>query len=68
LRAPCLRHEAVDNTVKYDAIVEAFFHQFLDARDMAGREIRPHFNFDIAFGGLQRQRIFWLGHRTPFHK
>src|SRR2546428_8069 len=50
-----LRHEALDDAVKRDAIVEALAHQFLDACDMAGGEVRPHQNDDLALGGLQRQ-------------
>src|SRR6516164_8199559 len=57
-----LRHEALDDAVKRDAIVEALAHQFLDARDMAGGEVRPHQNDDLALGGVQRQRIFGVGH------
>ena len=62
LRASRLRHEAVDDAVKDDAVVEAVAHQLLDARDMTGREVGPHFDHDIALGGLQSQRIFRLGH------
>ena len=57
-----LRHEALDDAVKRDAIVEALAHQFLDACDMAGGEVRPHQNDDLALGGLQRQRILGVRH------
>jgi len=62
LRATGLRHETVDDAVKHDAIVEAVAHQFLDARDMPGREVRAHLNNDLAFGGLKRERVLSVGH------
>src|SRR5262249_57405679 len=52
-----LCHEAIDDTVKRHAIVEALAHQLLDARDMAGGKIRPHQNDYLALGGLQSQMI-----------
>src|SRR5262249_49104795 len=57
-----LRHEAIDDTMKRHAIVEAVAHQLLDARDMAGGKIRPHQNDDLALGSLQRQRILGIAH------
>ena len=42
VRAAGLRHEAVDDAVEDDAVVEALAHQFLDARDVAGREVGTH--------------------------
>ena len=53
VRAAGLRHEAVDDAVKHDAVVEAVAHQLLDARDMAGREVRAHLDDDLALGGLE---------------
>ena len=57
VRAAGLRHEAVDDAVKDDAVVEAFVDQPLDVRDMAGRDRRVHLDDHRAFGGLERQRV-----------
>src|SRR5579862_2576253 len=68
LGATGLRHEAVDDPVKHDAVIEALFHQFLDAGDMAGRQVRAHGDHHIALGGFQRERVFRLCHRVkPFN-
>src|SRR5262245_38401799 len=67
VRAAGLRHEAVDHAMKDDPVVKAVLHQFLDARDMSRRKVRTHLDHDFTFGGLQRQRIFWLRHNTPSH-
>ena len=60
-----LRHEAVDDAVEHDAVIGAFARQFLDARDMAGRQIGQQFDDDIALGRLHDQRVLAvldLGH------
>jgi hypothetical protein len=54
--------------VKHDTVVEPIFHELFDARDMTGRKIRPHLDYDFSLGGFQRQRIFGLRHLTPFRK
>src|SRR3974390_836577 len=64
MRAPCLRHETVDDAVEHDPVVEARFHQFLDARDMPRCKVRPHLDHDLPFGGFQCQRVFRLCHCT----
>src|SRR5690242_14499753 len=64
LRAAGLRHEPVDHPVKYDPVVEPVLHQFLDARDVPGREFGTHLDHHIALGGLESQRVFRLGHFT----
>ena len=42
-----LGHEAVDHAMEDDAVVEAFAHQLLDARDVAGREVGPQLDDDL---------------------
>ena len=62
LRAAGLRHEAVDHAMEDDAVVKALAHQFLDARDMAGREVGTHLDDDVALGGFELQCVFGFGH------
>src|SRR5206468_4278317 len=62
VRATGLRHEAVDDAVEYDAVVEAFAHQLLDARDMAGRKLRSHLNDHPALGGFEDHGVLRVGH------
>jgi hypothetical protein len=62
MRAAGLRHEPVNDAMKYDAIVEALAHELLDAGDMAGCEVRPHLNDDLPLGGVERQAILGVGH------
>src|SRR6185312_16430205 len=45
-----LRHEAVDDAVKDDAVIETLARQLLDARDMVGREIGSELDDDAAGG------------------
>src|SRR2546423_8951009 len=62
LRTAGLRHKALDHAMEHDAVVKAFAHQFLDPRDVAGREVRAHFDGDGALGGLKNQSIFGVSH------
>src|SRR5262249_334892 len=62
VRTAGLRHEALDHAMEYDAVVKPFAYQFLDARDMAGREIGSHFDGDCAFGGVEYQRVLGICH------
>src|SRR5581483_6303249 len=62
MRAAGLRHEAVDHAMEHDAVVEAFAHQFLDAGDMVGREIRTHLDGHGALCGFKDQSIFGNSH------
>jgi hypothetical protein len=39
--------------MEHDAVVKALAHQFLDPRDVAGREIGPHFDRDRSLGGFK---------------
>ena len=62
LRAAGLRHEALDHAMEHDAVVKAFPHQFLDPRDMAGRQVGPHLDGDGPLGGFEDQSIFGDSH------
>ena len=62
VRAAGLRHEAVDDAVEDDAVVEALGDELLDVRDMARREIGPHLDDDRALGRLEGQRVALFGH------
>src|SRR3954451_1960141 len=62
LRAAGLRHEAVDHAMEHDAVVEAFTHEFLDARDVARRQIRPHLDGDGALRSFEDQCVFGGAH------
>src|SRR2546421_244837 len=63
VRAAGLRHEAVDDAVEHDSIVETFVHQRLDALDMLRRQVGPKLDHDIAPGGFKRQ-LFSISHGT----
>src|SRR5262245_13223860 len=65
--APGLRHKSIDHAVKYNAVVKSVLYQFLDPCNVPGREVGPHLDHHCALGRLQRQRIFWRRHLTPFH-
>src|SRR5262249_7355424 len=67
LRAPGLRHEAIDHAVKYNAVVKSVLHQLLDPCHVPWCKVRPHLDHHFSFRCLQRQRIFRLRHLTPFH-
>src|SRR5215470_439243 len=62
MRAASLRHEAVDDAMEHDAVIEALPHQLLDPRDMDRREIRAHFNGDGSLRGLKNQSVFGGSH------
>jgi len=42
-------------------------HAEIVALGEGGKFVGPHLDNDFTFGGLQRQRIFWLRHITPSH-
>src|SRR6185312_8914279 len=52
-----LRHEAIDDAMEYDAVVEALAHQFLDPRNMIGSEIRAHLNRHRSLCGFENQSV-----------
>src|SRR5262249_54806085 len=62
VRAAGLRHEALDDAVEYDPVVEALAHQRLDALDMLRREIGTQLDHDVALGGLQGQLVLVVCH------
>lgn len=58
-----LRHEAVDNAVEDDAVVEAFARQLTDARDMLGREVRAQADDHVAAAvEVEDQGVEIVGH------
>ena len=61
LRAAALRHEAGDHAVELDAIIKAFADQFLDPLDMAGGQIGPQLDHNIA--AIERENQFFVRHR-----
>ena len=52
-----LGHEAGNDTMKDDAVVELALHQLLDLRDVLGRQIGPEANDDVAVFGLEHDRV-----------
>src|SRR3954468_19058759 len=62
LRAAGLRHEAVDHAMEYDAVVKSLAHQFLDAGNVARREIGTHLDGHGPLGGFEDQGIFSVSH------
>src|SRR5262249_51352602 len=65
-----LRHEAVDNAMKHDAIIRAFPRQLLDASHVARRQVGKQFDDHLPLGGFHDERllaILDLGHSIfPF--
>jgi hypothetical protein len=43
--------------MKDDAVVETVAHEFLDARHVTRREVRPHLDPHRALRGLEEQRV-----------
>ena len=63
-RVAALRHEAGDDAVEHDAVVEAVAGQAGDALDMAGRQVGPQPDDDVAAGGKRQGQGFGVGHRS----
>src|SRR5262249_43381618 len=64
-----LRHEAVDDAVEDDAVVEAVAHQFLDARDVARRKVWPHRDRHRAACRFQDQHVVEInGHGSSLDR
>ena len=57
LGAAGLRHEAVDDAMEDDAVVEALARQLLDALDVLGREVGAQRDDDAALGRLHDERV-----------
>src|SRR5882724_2468596 len=62
MRTAGLRHETFDHAMEHDAIVKSLPHQFLDPRDVAGRQVRPHLDGDTSLSGFEDQSIFGVSH------
>ena len=62
MRTAGLRHEPLDDAMKDNAVVEFFFGQFFDMRDMGGREIGPQCDDDRSLRRVQCERVPRLGH------
>ena len=61
-----LCHEAGDDAVEHDAVVEAVVRQLGDARDVLRREITAQLDDDIAAVEGERQGFGKIGHdRAP---
>ena len=56
-----LGHEAADNPVEDNTVVEAFANQLLDARDMLWRQIRSHFHNNQAVFEFEVQGVVGIG-------
>src|SRR5260221_7563976 len=56
-----LRHEAVDDAVEDDAVVEAVARQLLDPRDGLRREIGAHFDDDAAGRHVEVEGVLEIG-------
>lgn len=55
-----LRHEPCDDAVEHDAVVETFVGELRDALDVAGREVAPQADHDVA-AAVQRQGKVLVG-------
>ena len=64
VRTAGLRHEAVDDAVEHDPVVEALADELLDALDMLRREVGAQLDHDVALRGLERQSVFVVSHET----
>ena len=65
VRAAGLGHEALDDAVEDDAVVEAFARQRLDALDVLGREIGPQRDDDLALRGVHDERVLGVFDGAP---
>src|SRR5262249_45784128 len=62
VRTSGLRHEALDHAMEDDSVIKSRTHQFLDARDMARRQVGPHPDGNGALARLEDQRVFRIAH------
>ena len=53
-----LRHEAIDDTMEHNAVIEPLTRQFLDPRDMVRRRFRQQFDDNATIFQIQIQRVF----------
>ena len=61
-RIAALRHEAGDHAVEDDAVVEAAVGELGDALDVAGREVGPQLDDDVAAGRKGKGQAVGVGH------
>src|SRR4030095_16660586 len=61
-RVAALRHEARDDAVEQDAVIEAVLRQAGDPLDMAGRQVWTQLDDDIAAGRKGEGQGFGVGH------
>jgi hypothetical protein len=62
IRAAGLCHEAIDDAVKDDTIIEFLANELLDMGDMAWRQIWPHLDHDTPFGSFEYQCVVCCAH------
>src|SRR5690606_31163052 len=55
-----LRHEAVDDAMEFQAVVEAFPHELLHPLDMLRRDFRQERYRDLAGLELEDERVLWI--------
>ena len=53
-----LGHEAADDAVEHQAVIEALAGQFLDPRDVLGRQVRAQFDHHAAVRGVHVKGVF----------
>jgi hypothetical protein len=58
IRTTRLSHEALDDAVEGDAVVELLASELLDPLDMLGRQIRPQFDRYFALRRFDNKRVF----------
>src|SRR5690606_16421088 len=68
VRTAGLGHEAVDDAVEDDAVVEAFADKLLDMRHMVGRDVGTHADDNRALRRLQGQRVALFGHMNSLRE
>ncbi len=62
LRTAALSHEAIDDPVEFQAVVEPLAHQFLDPRHMARGKVGSQFDHYIA--AIDGEREGFIGHEN----
>ena len=60
-RVAGLGHETVDHAMEDDPVVEALAHEFLDPRDVLGREIRPRLDHYAPALEIEEKRVLGFG-------
>ena len=55
-----LGHEPLDDTMKHNAVIEAFAGQLLDARDVIWGKVGTHSDDDLSVFQIHQQRVLWI--------